>query len=151
MSKSSKWPLGIAVFFGAFVLFFVVIFVFSKFNRVSLVEDDYYQQELQYQKQINRVENARSLSVPVRIRYSRNLQRMEFQFPKHGAAAAITGRIEFFRPSDASLDHAVAITLNPEFKQAIPTSKLATGLWRLKINWTQENREFYFEDTIVVN
>jgi nitrogen fixation protein FixH len=71
---------------------------------------------------------------------------LRIEFPTQEAA----GTILFFRPSNSREDQLVLVKPDADKVQFIPTSKLAKGLWRVKINWQSEGVKLYHEDSVVI-
>jgi len=150
MNKTSRWPIGIAVTYISFMLILIGIFVFSTFNKVDLVTEDYYEQEIKYQQQIDRINRANSLATPVNWYHDTRKKQIIIQFPDEVNSKNIQGNIIFFRPSDATQDKMVALRLSSENLQTISTQHLVPGLWKLKIFWQINQEDYYTEGTLVI-
>ena len=46
--KSSLWPIGLAITYISFMVILIGIVVFSTYNQVDLVAEDYYEKEEEY-------------------------------------------------------------------------------------------------------
>ncbi|MCB0692497.1 MAG: FixH family protein, partial [Saprospiraceae bacterium] len=55
------------------------------------------------------------------------------------------GLITMYRPSDKSLDYQVNIQSS---KTNIPVQKLKKGLWRVKVDWKENDKAYYAEKDI---
>jgi len=150
MNKLLHWPAALAVFYIVFMLITIGVVIFSTFHRVDLVAEDYYEQEIRYQQQIERILRADSLSVPVRWLYERSQKSLIIKFPPELEAAEIKGNLHFFRPSDARLDRVVPLELSVENSQTLNTAQLLPGLWKLKIFWEINSKEYFTEGIIVI-
>lgn len=150
MNYSKQWPIGIAIIYIFFVLLLVAFIVFSRFQRVDLVTEDYYDQEIKYQQQINRIERAQSLSEPLNWIYDKKETLLTVQFPSEIDPVKVRGNILFFRPSDAKQDKLVALNLSSDGTQIISTANLTSGYWKIKFFWQIENDEYYKEGILVV-
>ena len=150
MKKSSHWPVGIAIIYISFVVILIAFVIFSTFHKVDLVTKDYYEQEIKYQQQINRINRADSLSAPVNWHHDKDQRLVTIQFPKELNAKNIEGKILFFRPSDAKQDKLIALRLSSKNNQVISTQHLIPGLWKLKIFWQVDQKDFYTEGILVI-
>lgn len=139
-----NWGKSIALFYGLFVVALLIVVAFSFTQDVNLVTEDYYQQELVYEDQINRIKNTEALVEKPEIVLKGSY--VELSFP---AELSPKGTILFFRPSDANKDRRIAISLGADKKQQIDFSSEQKGLWKAKLNWTQEGKEYYQEFVIV--
>ena len=127
----------------------VALIIFSGTLNFGLVEDDYYEKGLQYQKQITRTENTNKLVEPVEIIKSGRL--VEFQFPEFFNYNGIEGWIHFYRPSDPSLDTIVPLNLTDEGIQQIDVNLYEHGAWIVKMNWEHNAVEYFIEKRIYLN
>lgn len=150
MKSSKSWPVGIAIFYISFVLLLVAFVIFSNFQKVDLVTENYYAEELKYQQQINRMNRAHSLSEPVNWTYNKTDKSLIFKFPAEIDPFKVKGNILFFRPSDAKQDKLTALNLTSENTQTIHTKNLTPGFWKLKIFWKVDNTEYYKEGNLVI-
>jgi hypothetical protein len=124
-----------------------MITICVKQDDIHLVSKDYYKEEIAYQGQIEKLTNTRNLGQPVRLRYAEaGTARLSLPASQAGAR----GQILFFRPADARQD--VKIPLHPDAagNQDIPLSRLAKGLWKVKITWHRSGKDYLSEQTLVV-
>ena len=135
MNKYNRWPVAIAVFYSLFVLILVAFVIYTRYQTVNLVSDDYYQQELIYQQQIDRIKRTDSLVNPVRWSHDEVQKLLTLHFSPELEIEQIQGQILFFRPSDAQQDKLIAINLTSDGSQKISTEQLTPGYWKLKIFW----------------
>ncbi|MCB0496617.1 MAG: FixH family protein [Cyclobacteriaceae bacterium] len=139
-----NWGKSIALFYGLFVVALLAVVAFAFTQDVNLVSDDYYQQELVYEDQINRIKNTENLEEKPSLMLKGSY--VELAFP---AALAPKGTLLFFRPSNSKLDRRIAISLGADHKQQIDFSQQEKGLWKAKLNWKQDGKEYYQEFIIV--
>ena len=64
----------------------------------QLVSDDYYQQELNFQEQINQAQNVQALKVKPELDYSAATRELELIFPTILSQSILEGEVTFFRP-----------------------------------------------------
>jgi len=146
MKIKINWGIGIGIFFTIFVLFLVFNLVFSSFNQVELVEGNYYQQELAYQKKIDKEKRTKKLNEQIKI--IKNESAIIVQFPETMNKTDIAGEITMYRPSNNKLDKKFKVSVSEGNFQIINTSSLAKGLWKMKIDWSFAGTEFYNEESI---
>jgi hypothetical protein len=140
-----NWGYRIAILYTSFVIFMITMVVMTFQYKVNLVAPDYYKQEMTYQSEIDKISNVAQLLEKVKLQYTDKMLWLELP---NGEAE---GEILFFRPSDASKDFKIALSTDSTGRQALPTEGLATGLWRLKIDWTAKGKAFYSEQRIKIN
>ncbi|MBT0810543.1 FixH family protein [Litoribacter ruber] len=138
-----NWGHGIAIFFTCFVAFMIFMVVKSFQQNIDLVTENYYEQELKFQQQIDKISNNKQLETPVAIKYKSN--KVLISFPP---LPIIEGNIHIFRPSDSKFDLEKAVDLDENFHQAVEVDKLPAGFYRVKINWQADGKEYYTEETL---
>ncbi|CCH53802.1 FixH family protein [Fibrisoma limi BUZ 3] len=117
-----------------------MVFLMSR-QRVDLVRDDYYQDELNFQRQINRINNAATWNTDTAITYQPQWQQVIVKLP----ASSRRGIVTFYRPADRRLDVSVPIADHASNGRAVSTASLAKGYWRIQITWSDGEQEYYAE------
>jgi nitrogen fixation protein FixH len=143
------WPYAIVV---AMVLFmgYIAMFVYKAMNQdVDLVSKDYYEQEIKYQDQIDRVDRTKAAG-DVAIKYNAEAQTVLLQLPETFKGQSVSGKINLFRPSDDKLDQELPLQLGRDMSQLVETKELEKGLWKVRLNFTAEKETYYAEQTIQV-
>ncbi|MDH5604787.1 MAG: FixH family protein [Cyclobacteriaceae bacterium] len=133
--------------FGALIFTMVAI---SMNQDINLVDSDYYNQELEYQEQIERINNYKALSNKPEFIFNPSTKSCLLTFPDQSIQNNISGKVHFFRPSDASLDKIYSIEGQKANGFSFDVADLSPGLWLVKITWTMNNREYYFEENITL-
>ena len=123
--------------------------VFSYSVEFGMVEEDYYEKGLNYQDQIERIQNANQLPEPVTIINLGN--HIQIKFPESLDFNSAEGQIQFFRPSDPKLDRFVNLKLDDGGQHLINVSSFDQGAWIVKLNWTKDSVEYYTEQRIFLN
>lgn len=129
-----KWHWGtcIALFYLAFVSILIFLVIRSRSFDNSLVADNYYEQDLQYQKHYDKIVNNLTAG-GVQIKVDRKERQIVLQFPE--TKRPINGQIHFYRPSDSTLDLILPIAVDPTGQMTITTRRLLDGQWEIKIDW----------------
>jgi hypothetical protein len=146
--KGKLWGFGVWLLYISFVVFVLGCIAFVAFRRYDLVEPDYYEKGLEYQKQLGKIQPTAADS-PV-ISYDEITHILTLSFSKEGAASIDSGSILFFKPSDAQQDFRVKMNLDNIKRQQIDDKRLGKGFWRLKIDWFSEGKNYYYEDVLLV-
>jgi nitrogen fixation protein FixH len=145
----NPWPIAIT---GVFILFFsglVAFIVFATTHQVDLVRPDYYEQELQFQHQFERLKRTQQLSQPVTVAYDSSQQCIQIRLPP-AQPGRISGRISLYRPSDARLDQELPLAVQADGAQRVDARKLRGGLWKVRLRWTVDGEEYYFDQPVVI-
>lgn len=141
--RKSLWGYGIAAVYTIFALATFGFVAFTMTQKVELVSKDYYAQELAFEDQINRERQTKGLDVQLTCDLSADGKFIRLQLPPKVAQAR--GQITLYRPSDSALDQQLEFTPDEQGRQTISVAKLARGVWRVKVAWSYEGREYYNE------
>jgi len=153
MKNKNGWSYGIAIVYVSFITIFLGLVVYFSFfyKQIDLVAENYYEQEIAYQTQIERIRRTQSLPENVKFQHQYERRELLIQFPAGLDYEGIGGRIQFFRPSDAGQDRIVPIKLSVNGIQEISTTNFPRGYWKIKIFWQINNDEYYSEESLVIN
>jgi len=132
------------VLFMAFILQFVYRSLDSK-NNHDLVSEDYYKDELYYQQEIDKMNNANNLKQNLSVEGTK--EGFLLTFPQEMDHTKITGTAYFQRPSNIDLDFQQDILLS-ESKILINHTNLVEGKWKVKIEWKYNDEEYLLKETI---
>jgi hypothetical protein len=143
-----NWGFKISILYGGFILLIVTMVTLSMKQKVDLVSEDYYQQELDFQHKINQIERTEKLATPLTWKVTR--KQLELQFPAEFSGKSKQGKIFFFRPSDAVLDQEVSLTKDTATLQQLSLKQLKKGVYKMQVNWEVNNSEFYNEGFIQI-
>ncbi len=143
-----NWGWKIVVLYSGFVLLTLAMVFFTMNQEVFLVADDYYKQEIEYQDQIDKINNARTLEQPLAMHYDSLGKALTITFPADQATGGIAGKINFFRPSDARLDKLYVLKPNGNGSQKFLLQTFNRGRWRVKIEWRSRGVSYYEEKEI---
>jgi nitrogen fixation protein FixH len=148
MKKGRFWEIGIWFVYGGFVTFILGCIAYVAFRRADLVEFDYYEKGLEYQRQIGKIQSG--ANERPQITYDKNRASVILTFSDSQKSNNISGSVLFFKPSDAEQDF--EISLNPDSGkiQIINDKRLGKGFWRVKINWQIGEQKYYFEDQLYI-
>lgn len=148
-SDRSPWPyaiIGWFVLFGSAMAAWVVVAVRTD---MDLVRPDYYEQEILHQQQIDRQTRTLPIQSQVKVAYDAAQQTIVIALPATHAAQA-QGKINFYRPSDAKLDREAKLSLNSGGTQKLDAKLLRPGLWKVRVQWTVNGEEFYFDQAFTI-
>lgn len=137
----------------AFVLFFGVIFtmVYISINtEFSLVADNYYEQELAYEDQLDRIRNVNALEFKPEFSIDRTGLKVSLSFPEGVAQNIKSGKVKFYRSSSARHDKEVELKLNENNRFEQDISQFVVGAWKLQLYWTDGSKEYYQEIDFVI-
>ncbi len=143
-----NWGTGIVIAFALFITF-ILFFVFkvqsdSKYDN-ELVVEEYYKQELIFEDQMNREQNAKDMVEKVII--STSEEGIAIDFPANYDITKIQGKVSLYRPSNQKLDFEIPISLSGPHL-LIPKSNLVGGRWDISLDWSYDGKEYLNKQTI---
>jgi hypothetical protein len=145
-----NWGTGIViafVLFISFILFFVIKATTQEKYNYDLVSEEYYKDELNYQADIDKLNNFKQLNI--KIITTKTNDGIEITFPENYITESINGKVSLYRPSNQSLDFDIAFVLSKRTTLLIPDNKLVGGRWDIKISWSENNKEYLYKKELV--
>lgn len=137
-----NWGHKITIVFITFVVFMTGMVTISMRTDYSLVEEDYYEEELAYQGQIDSQANGKTWSKLITIAEVGDFIEISFE----DADSIQAGEVSFFRPSDAKLDFSFPIVE----KLSLPKKEIIAGKWVVNLNWEYEGQKYAKEEILFV-
>ena len=134
------------VCFISFIMYFVISMSTNKKYEHDLVVEDYYQQELKFQTDIDKEENAKDLAS--NVSWKKSDEGLIISFPKGLDINKIKGKVFLYRPSNKQLDFEILISLS-NHNLLIPDNSLLDGRWNIKVDWTYNNKDYMYKTDIV--
>ena len=145
----NPWPIGLVLFFIVFTGYIVGFVIFASRQKMDLVREDYYDQEIRFQQQIDRVQRSSPVLADAAIDYDRAGDLVTVSLPAV-SQVDLSGTVSFYRPSDAGLDTNVKLGLDPAGHQSSAFAPCAQDFGRCGCNGRHQAREYYFEKPIVI-
>jgi hypothetical protein len=149
MKFKFNWGTGIFIFITLFLLVNAFVIYKSFQQRYDLVEEEYYPQGLEYQKQIDRFAKANALSSKIEI--SEKAGELLIKYPSDLKAKNIKGQVIFFSPSDENADFSDSIRFDSAMVQRIPIQKMIKGKYIAKFFWIMDGKEYAHESIVRLN
>lgn len=136
-----KWIIVAFVLFAAFIATLVTV---CMRQDVSLVSKNYYQDELAYQQQIVRMNNVNQLASKPVIKKTGGYLELDF----NDLNKIENGELALFSPADANNDKTYAVAATEASKQIFPINDVAQGVYRARLRWAMNGKEYFFETII---
>ena len=139
---------GFAIFYTIFagtMIFFV--FKSTQYDH-SLVREDYYKGDLEYQQHYDKLANTNALHGVVVVQHQAAEKQLLVQFPSE--LKAVEGNVTFFRPSGSMYDQEFALATEESLRQHISTKELESGRWKVKIDWSANGKAYFKEVDLVL-
>ena len=128
------------------VMLGMVFFAFRQTNE--MVDDNYYQKELEYQGVIDAKQNLVNVSDVNLI--SQTMMEVVVTLPPGTFEKLEKGNIELMRNDAKSKDVQLAIEPNGSNRRTIAKASLSKGMYKTRIKWTNDGKEFYKEENVYV-
>jgi hypothetical protein len=139
-----SWGKGITLSFITFAVFIGFLVAVCVRQEVNLVSADYYDRELRYQEEIDRMTNAAALSEkPVILVRNKKLEVHFDSFP-----AFENGELVITRPSDARFDAKFSVNTGQDSIRMFDVSKLPAGHYNTSLRWKMKGKEFLHKESV---
>ena len=135
-----SWGTKIAVLYSTFVVGIGGLVYASTRTKFELVSDDYYQQEVQYQKVIDATKNGSALSTPLTI--DAGVDGVGIAFPKEFAGKEISAHILCYAPVNSAWDRTLDLKTTTA-QLFIDAAKLKPTRYQVKVTWTAAGVTYY--------
>ncbi len=149
-TSRNLWPLGVIAVCSLFVAGTVGLIVMACSQKVDLVSADYYERELKFQGQVDRVERTQRAAAQASVAYDAARRCITVSLPPGQARGQVTGTVELYRPSAAGLDRTVRLRPDANGVQQLDAASLAPGLWKVRVSWTADHQDYFLDQQVVV-
>jgi hypothetical protein len=149
-ASRNPWPIAIIASFAIFFISLAVFITWAVRQNMDLVRKDYYDEEIRYQDQLDRLNRTEPWRGQVAVTYDHSQSCITITLPAMHAARQPRGQVHLYRPSDARLDQHLDLAVNAEGIQRVDARTLRPGLWKVRLRWQANGEEFYFDQSIVV-
>ena len=149
MFKKFSWGHGIVIALGSFIAFILfMIFLFPNGQQNSeMITENYYEEELAYQKVIDAKNNADLL--PEKPKYNQDQSGIKVIFPEDINNENSKFTIDLHRADDQKLDVKREIKLDGKNTLFIPANILVKGNYVLRTMWITNNKNFQIDYDLV--
>jgi nitrogen fixation protein FixH len=144
-----NWATGLTIFFIAFVGTLVFVVYQSTQVHDSLVVENYYDEDINYQSHYDKKQNTAELFVKVKTEYNRDAKEIMITFPIDSVSAT-SGQILLYNPYSEKSDVKYNFNLGGGAIYRLPVDKIKAGRWKLKIDWKHGNKNYYHEEEIII-
>ncbi|MDF2449959.1 MAG: FixH family protein [Bacteroidota bacterium] len=137
----------IVILYVSFVSLIVTLVTLCYKQDVELVTKDYYAQELQFQKKIDAMENAKNTNETITHQVNKN--GIVLTIDSSLLTSDFKGTVTLFRPSDSKMDVSYPLAFT-ELEQVIETGNLVRGVYKLQLSWVSSSKSYYKEEVIYI-
>ena len=135
-----NWGKGLFLAYGIFIIAVIIMVTISMTRKTDLVATNYYEKEIKYQEEIDRINNTNKLKE--QVKFEINESTIVTSFPFNSTQSEITGEVNFYRPSDSKKDFSLKVDAGKDFKQTIDLSSIDKGLWKIKVFWNMDSKDY---------
>lgn len=146
--RIEPWPVAIVGFFVVAILGAVAFVTFCTMHPSELVAADYYDQEMRYQEQMERLERTRTQTSGASVSFESAANQIRIQVPPEQVSSGVKGWIHLYRPSAAGMDRRVELSVDAKGQQVIDAADLVAGRWEVRVAWEAEGEEFFYSQDV---
>jgi len=146
----NPWPVSIISFFTIAVIGCGSFVAFCTRHPADLVAADYYEQEVRYQDQLDRIQHTAAAAQTASIAYNPATGKITVALPPGASPTNALGAIQLYRPSAAGLDRRLDLNPDSHGVQTIDATTVQPGLWRVRVSWTIGQEEYYLDQKVVI-
>lgn len=143
-----NWGHSITAVIIAFVLMMGFMVYKAVGESVDLVSPDYYAQEIAFQGKLDKMNRTSKLTEKVQVKTEGS--DVKLLFPSAFAKQAISGTVNFFCPSNIARDFKEPIISDTSLVKVINGSKLASGYYKVQIDWAVGKTTYFQETSLII-
>lgn len=147
MNFKFNWGTGIAIFYVSFVIAMLSFVFWVSGQKTDLVTDDYYQEELVYQNTIDNRDRAEDLLGDVVIEGAKG--KLDIKLPEGMDNKAVKGELFMYRQDDKNKDTKFKFD-GTRTTFSFESERIVTGLWKAKLSWAADGKNYYYENNIMI-
>jgi len=132
----------------AFILLMTSFMIRAASNQEELVAENYYEQEIEYQGQIDKLNMTSTLSEAVRMTVVGS--ELVIEMPMDVRDKTITGELYLQRPSDSRADERMPITLDANRMMRVALGERLKGAYNVQLDWSADGTAYLSKDRIYV-
>ena len=141
-----SWGQGIFLVMTGFAVM-MATFLFRAYHaQEDLVAENYYEQEIRYQQQIDKLDNVQRLGGDPALDLIGD--ELVVSFPDVFNGRSITGELYLQRPSDARADERISFSLKNGDRLHVPVSDRMKGLYKVQLEWSAGEENFLANERI---
>ncbi|MBK9418733.1 MAG: FixH family protein [Flavobacteriales bacterium] len=142
------WGNAIFLVMTAFILLMTSFMIRAASNQEELVAENYYEQEIEYQGQIDKLNMTSTLSEAVRMTVVGS--ELVIEMPMDVRDKTITGELYLQRPSDSRADERMPITLDANRMMRVALGERLKGAYNVQLDWSADGTAYLSKDRIYV-
>jgi hypothetical protein len=137
-----NWGWRIVMVYAIFMGGILYLVVKARHQRFDMVEKNYYQRELEFEKKLEASRNYNQLSERVEI--SHHNHSLTLAFPGKG----VSGEVWVYCTHDSKLDIRMPLALDTAGQMHIATGALSAGHYLVQCNWETGGKPYYLQQSL---
>jgi len=138
-----NWGKGITIVIITFILFILAIVSFVVREKIELVDEDYYEQEVNYNSKMEHNNNTIEANAKPQIQVDAQCVHIQF-------AASTQGKAFLFRPSEKKYDIKNDFISDADGKWDFCPDAFPSGNWMLILEWDCGGKTCYSEQSVTI-
>ena len=147
-TNRNLWPYALIATFVIFISGTVGLVIMACSQKVDLVSENYYDQEIKYQSRIDSAARAQNLGA--KVEYDSVANQIVVSLPAAQIGKNLSGQIQLYRPAAAGLDREFKLQPDAKGIQTLDAANLQNGLWKVRVAWNADGEDFFMEREIVM-
>ncbi|MFV0379069.1 MAG: FixH family protein [Mangrovibacterium sp.] len=146
MKLKLHWGTGITIAMVLMIIGMLILVFIATRQDFDLVEKDYYQKGINYQAQIERINNTNSLRDKPSILLDGTM--LHIRFPGWFTNKNIEGNVAVYSPVNENYDKSFELKPDSSLAQLVSLKELPPGRYTVKLGWTANQTPYYLEQEI---
>ena len=143
-----SWGLGITFTMIAFAMMMATFMYRAYHAQEELVAENYYEQEIRYQQQIDKLDNVSRLGSSLKMDVIGD--DLVISFPEELKGEPISGELYLQRPSDARADARIPFNIGGDNSLHVPVADRLKGVYKVQIEWRAGGKNYLTNERIYV-
>ena len=149
-SRWNPWPVSIIAFFATAIIGCGTFIAFCSRHPADLISPNYYEDEVRYQTQIDRVKLTQQQAPQASVSFDAATKQIRLSLGSALQRAKTSGTIVLYRPSAQNLDRQLELNVNGHGEQVLDGASLLPGLWKVRVSWIADDHQYFMDKQIVV-
>ncbi|WP_306643665.1 FixH family protein [Sanyastnella coralliicola] len=138
------WGHGITLFIIGFIIFMSYLTIQAFSVDFDLVAENYYEQELAYQEQLDRMQNLANAGIEPEV----IIDHQQVAVVLNDDNTLTSGKIKLYSPASKLGDREAEWTNEVAGTFGLPTTGLNPGWYEVQVHWEMNGTNYYFEQEI---
>ena len=143
-----NWGHKITIVIVVFLAGMLGMVYYASLQNNEMIDDHYYEKEIQYQTVIDAQQNLMNISSNTMIH--QDIDDVTITFPAGSYEKLEKGSIEFLRNDSKRKDVQFNLQTDGSGQQSIPKGSLSKGMYKVRIKWSNDHTDYYREENLLV-